>query len=452
MPEEKARGQVISDVELVKKLVDALCFSKGGPLPDWDDVYETHCGVAGDIIEEREDLGCIQLGFDDGHKYWYPADAITTKLDITETEDTSAGDIAVAVLKNLIPDARTETVEVIAATNPDNFKAIIEAVVSEAKRATQTTTEDPEALLTGTTTRVSDVQYIKRIVEQEREIQRASKLVDQMMEERRAEISRLEDGTKYGDDALHEIIRLIRTENEDLRMQLENACDFKVTGKKEHTELTKHCRQLEDKVTEQQNLINKLKSQVGEEQKPREPPLLDFRLLRERNQPDSGRSGRDSGRSGRRNTTRGRSTTPPTSSRYGVSAGMRRAVTPPSRQSNRPPGYRPSLRSVSPGINIPTRTSSPLSTIVGDRKIVRTQSLKSNGRKAKDTAAGSSKINGIAKRYERCYSHQSNPTPRTKVITPRGYHRGGNLPPPPPHIALSAEIPHTLPRSLDYDR
>ena len=404
MPEEKVRGQVVANVAQVKKLVDALCFSKGGPLPDWDDVYETHCGIVGEIIEEREDLGCIQIGFDDGHKYWYPIDAISKAWDTSVDEDPSPGTIAAAVLKSLIPDARTEPLEAIAATNPQNIKGVIEAVVTETKRCSQLLDGDATLLAGGSTTRMSDVQYIKRIVEQEREISRASKLVDQMMEERRVEVTRLEDGAKYGDDALHEVIRLIRTENDDLRMQLENACDFKVTGKKEHGELTKHCRQLEEKVSEQQALINKLKTEIGEEAKPREPPLLDFRLLRER-QPDSGR---DSGRSGRRGGNRGRSTTPPSSSRYGASAGMRRAVTPPSRQSNRPASYRPNLRSVSPGVNIPSRVGSPLSTITGgDRKIVRSQSLKSNGRKAKDVSVGSAKINGIAKRYERCYSHQA---------------------------------------------
>eukprot|EP00754_Rhynchopus_humris_P040039 Rhum_TRINITY_DN23095_c0_g1::Rhum_TRINITY_DN23095_c0_g1_i1::g.177088::m.177088 len=73
MPENRT---VLSDVGLVRRLVDSLCYSKGGPLPDWDDVYEEHCGATGELIDERPDLGCLQLSFPDGHKYWYPSKAV----------------------------------------------------------------------------------------------------------------------------------------------------------------------------------------------------------------------------------------------------------------------------------------------------------------------------------------------------------------------------------------
>eukprot|EP00755_Sulcionema_specki_P003854 Sspe_Gene.3928::Locus_1310_Transcript_1_1_Confidence_1.000_Length_1873::g.3928::m.3928 len=68
---------VRKDVERVKMLVDALSQSRGGPLPEWDTVYESHCGMAGEIVEERADLGCVRIDFLDGYKYWFPAAAVT---------------------------------------------------------------------------------------------------------------------------------------------------------------------------------------------------------------------------------------------------------------------------------------------------------------------------------------------------------------------------------------
>ncbi|KAJ9440168.1 hypothetical protein DIPPA_02565, partial [Diplonema papillatum] len=46
---------------------------RGGPLPAWDEVYEVHCGVEVDVIDERPDLECGLLSFANGNKYWYPA-------------------------------------------------------------------------------------------------------------------------------------------------------------------------------------------------------------------------------------------------------------------------------------------------------------------------------------------------------------------------------------------
>ncbi|KAJ9436112.1 hypothetical protein DIPPA_02568 [Diplonema papillatum] len=67
---------VLPDVAEVRELVASLCFSRGGPLPDWDEVYEVHCGVEGDVIDERPDLECVLLSFANGNKYWYPAKAL----------------------------------------------------------------------------------------------------------------------------------------------------------------------------------------------------------------------------------------------------------------------------------------------------------------------------------------------------------------------------------------
>eukprot|EP01059_Diplonema_ambulator_P013584 TRINITY_DN24116_c0_g1_i1.p1 TRINITY_DN24116_c0_g1~~TRINITY_DN24116_c0_g1_i1.p1 ORF type:complete len:449 (+),score=108.29 TRINITY_DN24116_c0_g1_i1:120-1349(+) len=408
--------------------------------------------MSGEILEERRDLGCVQLAFSDGHKYWYPIKALTRSITngkgvILKTEGKTIPDLMKAKLIDITRRSFGDKVDLKGFVKMRNYPGAreeeewaigVEALFKEISPQLDALSK------TADQTRISDFQYTRRMGEIERDLSLAHKLIHKLQEERRVDFEALEasKGSPGGreDAALHEIIRLIRNENEELRMQLSSADQSTMVARKEAAELARQGKLLEDTLKEQSKSIEILKSELEEKRRrDREAPLLDFKALRETPLTKNKR----------------RAHTPP--ARIAGNAGMRRAanfptgVTPPTKRG---PTFSviTATRSISPGNTGNTTSRTPMD---GMRKITRSESLGTRGRKtttARRTqspeqinfggvtiTASNSGTHERPRRYERSHTTGSVRTGSSSRIA--------TLPPPPP--VHHDPIPTS--RTLKYD-
>ena len=237
---EKLRT-VLSDTALVRKLVDSLCYSKGGPLPDWDEVYEEHCGATGEIIDERSDLGCVQLSFPDGHKYWYPSKAVSSTLpDLKSSIKTRyTNEQIIAKMTSIVHQELGPTVV-----------DAVEETMSSARRDVSENEEwcllfahSLKHLASRTTPATAQLHRVKEL---ERELASSQALVARMQDTRESSVS--EKIASNTHESAQEALSQLQTENEELKMQVRSAEELKSHHTREYSILSQKCEGLEKKL------------------------------------------------------------------------------------------------------------------------------------------------------------------------------------------------------------
>eukprot|EP01063_Lacrimia_lanifica_P028333 TRINITY_DN4112_c0_g2_i1.p1 TRINITY_DN4112_c0_g2~~TRINITY_DN4112_c0_g2_i1.p1 ORF type:complete len:406 (+),score=129.71 TRINITY_DN4112_c0_g2_i1:49-1266(+) len=313
---------VLPDVALVKKMVDALCYCRGGPLPDWDDVYEDHCGETGEVLEERADLECVQLEFGDGHKYWYPVQAMTTPV------------------KKPTPQGLEETVigkmkGVIAKEMSGYLKNCIGALENK-YRMPDSGTEDWllgfEVVMRELSGAFDQTEQGQQLVDMERKLAAANRTIEKLKEERVATLSKVQDQIPTT-DALYDVVKSLREENEDLKVQLAASEELKQVHSTEFAALAKRCRRLEEKLQSTQppksvDIVTSSAPSSGKKKLTSSavPPIQEFKAA-EREKPKTKRSSTPPSRTSPGMSSRTRASTPPARTRTFTSA---RPVSPTS--------------------------------------------------------------------------------------------------------------------------